>query len=260
MPLTKLDPPGTWCQNQAVFELLDGVKVRTFLDVGCGAGDLSKALCDRSYTGIGLDLSEAAIRRASETLREPIEAGRYCLSHADVRDASLELGPVDFAISLCVLEHIDDDVEFLRCVSKHVRPGGYLIISVPGRRDCWGIEDETVGHKRRYERGDFAQTLEAADLDVCEIRSIGVPVSNLLFRLSNRAIGRSQVELQKRSWSHDEQTAHSGVREIPGKTMFPSWCRLILNRYAMYPVLVTQRLFYSTNLGLVLLALAQKRQ
>ena len=54
-----------------------------------------------------------------------------------------------------------------------------------------------------------------------------------------------------------EQTELSGIREIPFKTVFPAWFRLILNRVTLYPLFILQRLFYRTNLGLTLLAVGR---
>ena len=35
--------------------------------------------------------------------------------------------------------------------------------------------------------------------------------------------------------------------------MFPSWVKLILNRYTLYPLFIAQRLFYHTGLGVTML-------
>ncbi len=80
-----------------------------------------------------------------------------------------------------------------------------------------------------------------------------VPVGNLLFPLSNLAIRKSHIA-GRRGFSKPEQTRLSGLKDVPFKTVFPSWTRILLNRYAMYPFLAAQRLFYRTGLGLSLFA------
>ena len=151
-----------------------------------------------------------------------------------------------------VMEHVEDDVGFVRKVSKLVHPGGYVAICVPGRRDHWSFEDETVGHLRRYDRTDLQQVLEAGGLRDVQIWSVAVPTANVLFRISDWLVRHSN-EAKKVGLSQREQTETSGLREIPWKTVFPSWIKLILNRYTLYPLFLIQRLFYRTGLGVTML-------
>jgi hypothetical protein len=123
-----------------------------------------------------------------------------------------------------------------------------VVICVPGRKDRWSFEDETVGHLRRYDRADLYRVLEAVGLKGIEIWSVAVPIANILFRISAWLV-RNSNEAKKVGLSQREQTETSGLREIPWKTAFPPWAKLILNRYTLYPLLVLQRLFYRTGLG-----------
>ena len=128
---------------------------------------------------------------------------------------------------------------------------------MPGRPDLWGIEDETVGHVRRYDRARLSGVLTRAGLRNVHVWSVAVPVANLLFRLGNAMI-RASGEARKKSLSTRQQTEESGIRKIPFKTVFPPAFRLLLNRYTMAPLFVLQRLFYGSDLGLTLLAFGEK--
>lgn len=256
MKLIKIDPPGSWCHYEAVMEMIRRIRGRgrTFMEVGCGAGDLSLRLCREGWKGIGVDSSSQSIERATETLAEYLATGKYRLIQRDIF-ALEDLGEkVDVGLSMMVMEHVEDHVGFLRKIASRVKPGGHLIIAVPGRRDRWGIEDETVGHLRRYDRLDLKETLKSAGLKDILVWSVAVPVANLLFHLGNHMV-RNSSEIEKVRQSAHEQTASSGVREIPWKTVFPSWCRLILNRTTLFPLFVAQRCFYDSNLGLTMLAM-----
>ena len=123
---------------------------------------------------------------------------------------------------------------------------------VPGRKDKWGIEDEISGHFRRYNRKDLIGLLIKSGLTDVKVWSVNVPISNLLYGLSNLAIRRSGA-LTKKNLSRPEQTKISGFKDTPYKTMFPGWFRFLLNRYTMYPFSILQRFFYKTGLGLVLI-------
>jgi 2-polyprenyl-3-methyl-5-hydroxy-6-metoxy-1,4-benzoquinol methylase len=150
-----MDPPGTWCLNEALFEMLCGIEGRRFLEVGCGAGDVSLKLLERGYEGIGLDFSSLAIEAASQKLKPYIASGKYKLIQADLLDKPTLGKDFDIVIGLLIMEHVQDDAGFLETLKSHLRPGGHIIITVPGRRDRWSLEDDTVGHLRRYERKDL---------------------------------------------------------------------------------------------------------
>ena len=60
-----------------------------------------------------------------------------------------------------------------------------------------------------------------------EIWSVAVPTVNILFRLSDWLVRRS-AEAAKIGQSQREQTQTSGLRDIPWKTVFPSWVGVIL--------------------------------
>jgi SAM-dependent methyltransferase len=253
----RIDPPGQWCYKQALDEVLAQCGGQTFVEVGCGAGLLSGPLCERGLTGRGFDFSQSALAQARQNLAASIQAGRYELVHGDIFDATPDGARFDLGLSTMVMEHVADDVGFVRKIAEFVRPGGHLVIGVPGRRDRWGIEDETVGHLRRYDRSDLEDVLTRAGLENVQVWSIGVPVANLLFRLSNLMVRRSG-EVEKKALSLREQTETSGIREIPFKTVFPSFFRLFLNRVTLAPCFLVQRWFYRTNLGLTMIAFGRK--
>jgi SAM-dependent methyltransferase len=256
MKYVKLEPPGTWCLYEALFQMLRGIPGHRFLEVGCGAGSTSLKLLEKGYTGTGIDFSPAAIEEASQKLAPYIQDGKYQLQQANLLEGPSPDNNFDFAMSFFVMEHVENDTDFLKALKSRVRSGGYVIISVPGRKDKWGIEDETAGHYRRYDRQDLVDVIENAGLAHPEVWSLGVPVSNIIFGLSNRAI-KNSPEDKKRRLSKEDQTKSSGVRNIPYKTVFPPFFKAILNPVALQPAFIMQRCFYKSGMGLTMLARAQ---
>ena len=259
MRFVRIDPPGSWCLYEAALEMIHLAGGKTFIEVGLGAGDLSLRLCRQGWNGLGVDFSPLAVEQAKANLREFIKEGRYRVIARDLFDLDLGGETFDIAVTLMVMEHVDDDKEFLKRVAEFVKPGGYVIVAVPGRPDRWGIEDETVGHKRRYNRDDLKQTLLSAGLSDVKIWSVAVPTANLLFRFGNLFL-RKSTEMKKLNQSSRAQTETSGIREVPWKTTFPAPFRLILNRTTLQPLLIMQRLFYGSDLGLTLLACGRVNQ
>lgn len=262
MKFVKIDPPGTFCFYSAVIDCISKNvpgKDLEFLEIGCGAGDLSRILCDQGYRGIGMDFSPQAIEIAAKNLKDHIIARKYQLVLGNIMDntsiAALDNG-VDIALSMMVMEHVKDDQGFIRNIAKFVKPGGHILLSVPGRKDRWSFEDETVGHLRRYDKSELEETMKQAGLDSVTVWSVAVPVANLLFRIGDLLV-KSSNEKYKVTLSQKEQTQTSCIREIPFKTVFPSFCKIILNRFTLYPLFVLQRFFYNSDLGLTMLGIGR---
>lgn len=255
MAFVAIDPPGTWCNNQALRDVIARLpeKPQRFVDIGCGAGPVSKLLLAEGMQGTALDYSPEAVAACREQLNGAITAGRLNVLQADITQNPDVPRDHDCAVSYMVMEHVEDDVGFARACAALVRPGGHAIFTVPGRRDKWTLEDQTVGHLRRYDRADLKAVMEQAGLQDVKVISIAVPVANLLLGLGDAMIRHSQEVTRKEALSPQDQTKLSGVREIPWKTVFPSWVRLILNPITMYPFFVLQRLFYDTDCGVALM-------
>ncbi len=252
----KIDPPGTFCTYEALRDALKITGGETFLEIGCGGGSISKFLCDLGLKGVGVDFSKSAIEVAEKTLESEIASGQYKLVHGDVFDLPEDFTKVDIALSYMVMEHVEDETGFIQKIAKYVRPGGSIILAVPGRKDRWSVEDETVGHLRRYDRGDLQVVMDKSGLTQVEVWSVAVPVANILFHIGAWLVSRS-TEMEKVGQSQREQTETSGIREIPWKTVFPSWVRLILNRITLWPLFVIQRCFYRTKLGVTMMGIGR---
>jgi SAM-dependent methyltransferase len=250
--LVRLDPPGTLCLIEAVCDRLREKAGATVLEVGCGAGSLLAALCARGFLGVGVDPSAEAIRVAEQTLHPYLSTGRCRLLEATLDTLDPAIAGVDVGLSMMTMEHLEDDAGFLRALRARVCPGGSVLIGVPGRRDRWGFEDEVVGHFRRYERDELRAVMRQACLAEVEVWSVAVPTANLLFHLSTRLVRRATAAETLRL-SRREQSATSGIRAVPYKTMFPAWFRVLLNPVALAPLFWLQRRFYWSRLGLTLL-------
>jgi SAM-dependent methyltransferase len=89
---------------------------------------------------------------------------------------------------LDVLEHVEEDREALISISKRLKPGGRILITVPAHPWMWSAHDEVNHHKRRYTRKSLAAVIAAAGLKL-EMMSW---FNSLLFPLAAaaRGIGR----------------------------------------------------------------------
>jgi hypothetical protein len=94
--------------------------------------------------------------------------------------------------------------------------------------------------------------LSSAGLEQVEVWSVSVPVANALFLLGTHLVRRA-TPARVLAQSAGEQTATSGIRAIPFKTVFPPWFRFLMNRRTLVPAFWLQRRFYRSSLGLTLL-------
>jgi len=124
-------------------------------DVGCGTGGMAGLLSGfGSVTGID-DAPEAAAlcaRRGLDVLTPEAWHER-----AEV---------YDLVTAFDVVEHTDDDVEFLHGLRRRLTPGGKLVVTVPAYQSLWSVFDDLNHHRRRYTRGGLRRCLIEAGFRV----------------------------------------------------------------------------------------------
>ncbi|MGI8557358.1 MAG: class I SAM-dependent methyltransferase [Solirubrobacteraceae bacterium] len=120
------------------------------LDAGCGSGRNMLEL-KRYGDVVGLELADASVARArARGVGEVVQGTLDAIPFPDDK--------FDLAVSLDVLEHLDDDRRALRELRRTVKPGGTLLVTVPAYPWLWSEHDVVNHHHRRYTR----RTLEAA--------------------------------------------------------------------------------------------------
>ena len=139
-------------RRKVIDEALSGLGLApgiAILDAGCGSGRNMVEL-QRRGTVTGLELADASVARARERgVGEVIQGSLLEMPFAD--DA------FDLAVSLDVIEHLEDDLLALRELRRVIKPGGSLLVTVPAYPWLWSEHDVVNHHHRRYTR----KTLEA---------------------------------------------------------------------------------------------------
>ena len=124
------------------------------LDAGCGSGRNMVELARRG-TVTGVELSAPSVEKARERgCGEVIEGSVLDMPFAD--------GSFDLAVSLDVIEHLEDDLGALRELRRTVAPGGALLVTVPAYQWLWSGHDEINHHQRRYTRRSLQAVAEQA--------------------------------------------------------------------------------------------------
>ena len=124
------------------------------LDAGCGSGRTMDEL--RGYGAVhGIELNPAGVEHAR---------GR---GYGEVHLARVEEVPYpdehfDLVTCLDVIEHTPDDRRSLRELRRVVRPGGWLVVTVPAYQLLWSSHDVANQHYRRYRRSQLRRAGEEA--------------------------------------------------------------------------------------------------
>ena len=101
------------------------MSARRILDVGCGTGELGRAIKDRQPAEVvGVTYSAAEATHAADVLDHVIEADLN-------RFETPELDPFDCIVCSHVLEHLAWPEEVLRGLHPLLSPGGRLVVALP---------------------------------------------------------------------------------------------------------------------------------
>jgi 2-polyprenyl-3-methyl-5-hydroxy-6-metoxy-1,4-benzoquinol methylase len=147
-------------KGAALLQFLDGFACREVLDVGAGSGVFSKRLlaggsCERA---ICVDTAYAA-ERTELHCGKPIAFVRR-----------VERVTQDLILMMDVIEHVDDDVAFIRSYTDRMPPGARLLVTVPAFQFLWSGHDVFLEHKRRYTLASLHRTIDCAGLEVIRAR------------------------------------------------------------------------------------------
>jgi len=244
-------PPGTILQLMYLRERLRSLPAGVFVEIGPGAGEITRLLLELGWRGRAFELSASTVEHLQRRFATEVADGRLVIEHGSYFDAQGH-GEADLVISCMVLEHFADadQAAFMAAAAHHLRPGGLMVGIVPGSPEHWGVEDDIAGHQRRYTRSSLRALTKASGWSVAHVAGLTYPVSNWLLPLSNLLVGKQ--ERSKLRLPQSERTEQSGMRDVVFKTRFPLVLALLLNKVTMWPLHALQKLFAGSANALVL--------
>ncbi len=102
------------------------------LDVGCGPGVMVGPVIERGGTLTGVDLSPEMVAAASKRAKALGVADRCEFKTGSADQLPFDDDSFDAVTAMGVLEYVPDDAKALAEMARVVRPGGVVIVTVPG--------------------------------------------------------------------------------------------------------------------------------
>lgn len=179
------------------------------LDVGCGGGLLSEALCRRGANVTGIDLGASTIEIAELHALESALAIRYLKQSAE-EHAAQEPGSYDVVACLEMLEHVPDPTSVLRALHALVKPGGHVVLSTLNRNlKSWLfaivgaeyvlnlLERGTHTYSRFIRPSELARWAREAQLEMLDLRGLAYDPLRGVASLSSDVSVNYMMHLQR---------------------------------------------------------------
>jgi SAM-dependent methyltransferase len=144
----------------------------SILDAGCGTGVFSFELAKRHPDArvVGVDSEPELVARAN-TIAERAGLANCRFEKGDVTQLDFDAA-FDLVVSVDNLEHVENDVAAMRGLLRALRPGGRLVVHVPGYERRWlllgrRVNFDVPGHVRPgYRADELVAKLGQAGFDV----------------------------------------------------------------------------------------------
>lgn len=183
----------SWYVRRALrhrIEALGGRPTRV-LDAGTGFGQYAYWLVDTfpNVDVVAVDVKDDYLQRARAFFDRTPHADRVVFEQADLTEPLPYEAAFDLALSVDVMEHIEDDRAVFRNVRAALKPGGHLIVNTPSDQGGSGVteagEESFIGEHVRdgYPMDELREKLEAAGLAVTEALYTYGPIGSAAWRL-----------------------------------------------------------------------------
>ncbi|KGO89069.1 class I SAM-dependent methyltransferase [Flavobacterium suncheonense] len=147
-------------RNRCILEAFQKYsKQNLFFDIGGGNGYVSQHM---EKAGVDTVLVEPGVNGCLNAAKR----GLKNIVCATLQEANFKPESLPNAGVFDVVEHIENDMEFLQMIHGYLQPGGLLYVTVPAYQALWSNEDEDAGHYRRYTLKSMQEVLKKAGFEI----------------------------------------------------------------------------------------------
>jgi len=183
-----------------------------FFDIGGGNGFVSKAIEDENIPVVLVEPGHDGVKNAKIRGLRNIFCG-------SIQDISGLKGEIHSIGTFDVIEHIEDDSQFVISLFDLLVSGGFLYLTVPAYKSLWSDEDVRAGHFRRYRLKTITTLLKKIGF---EIEYSTYFFSILLFPLFLIRTLPSKFGIKKNTKSN-MQKEHKNVKGVIGAIINFIW-------------------------------------
>ena len=165
-------------RNNCILEVVKrNNEKQELFDVGGGNGFVSKKLQENQIQVI---LVEPGLTGCINAQKRGI-SNIVC---ATLEDAQFYKNSISSVGLFDVIEHVEDDVAFLKSIHETLKDDGLIYITVPAYKTLWSSDDVHAGHYRRYTLKELEQKLNLAEFKIVESTYFftALPIPIFLFR------------------------------------------------------------------------------
>jgi 2-polyprenyl-3-methyl-5-hydroxy-6-metoxy-1,4-benzoquinol methylase len=167
----------------------------SMVDLGAGVGGwikyLSLRLGHRKEISLGMgDSSNEALKIALQVVGKDIKRFQIDLLNLEWEERW------DIIFLLDVIEHIPDDVQVMKEVSKALKPNGKIIVTTPALKCFWSHNDDLANHLRRYDKASFKLLAKKSNLKLVDARYFMFFLSPLYW-LSRKMVSKNSTNERK---------------------------------------------------------------
>ena len=205
-----------WFQHRnhcisAVISAFPPTENGTIFDIGGGNGFVSLHIVNKGFNVALVEPSKAGAVHAKQRGIKNI----ICAT-SETAGFNCESLP---AIGLFdVIEHIENDAEFLKSMYSLLKPGGNLYLTVPLYQALWSNEDKLAGHYRRYTTTSAKEAVKAAGFEVeyasCFFRVLPLPIYFLRALPYKLGITKEATEGSLKAHTKNSSLTHRLVNAI----------------------------------------------
>ncbi len=141
------------------FEKKSRGKKITVIDIGAGSGFFAKELF-YNYLDI---IQKIYLVDKNYTSQETLFSKNQLIKKQTKVPQSIDNS---FLIMMDILEHLSDDLSFLKDINKKINGENYFFVTVPAFMSLWSGHDDFLEHYRRYTLKSLKTTLESAGFQI----------------------------------------------------------------------------------------------
>lgn len=156
--------------NQWLVDLCKPHMKSKILEIGSGIGTFTQVWAEIGKEVVANEIAPNCIHVLKKRFTNNDKVTIVEQSFLDI-DSSV-YGNFDTIVSFNVFEHIEDDVEGFKIVSKSLSSKGKFLLFVPAFQSLYGKTDKAIGHYRRYHKKDLSDKLTLVGLEIDNIHYV----------------------------------------------------------------------------------------